>query len=285
MAVRVLEEEADAGQRARAQLLVDLGRVRDREDPRHQRRHVDLLAGDQVDEALEIAALGPADVAGRVVDALQLVPVVVPAGAVGPGEPDVEFLVVVRVPGQVELGLADVDDPGPVAGQPGRRLDRSVGRAAGGEQDVVGAETVAHPEQSPFERRDPCLVGRANRRSRRPSPPSGSGRRRCRYRTPGHRPRPTAARRADRPGRARSRRRCRRAGPPTAGRRASRSRRPSRRRPAPAVLRPEPVRTGSIGIQLYSACKANSLPAAATSWPTLNSSAPRPTSTTTPHSE
>jgi len=39
------------------------------------------------------------------------------------------------------------------------------------------------------------------------------------------------------------------------------------------------------GIQLYSACRAYSLPAAATSWPARNSSAPRPTSTTTPHSE
>ena len=39
------------------------------------------------------------------------------------------------------------------------------------------------------------------------------------------------------------------------------------------------------GIQLYSACSAYSFPAAATSWPTLNSSAPCPTSVTTPHSE
>ncbi len=39
------------------------------------------------------------------------------------------------------------------------------------------------------------------------------------------------------------------------------------------------------GIQLYSACRAYSLPAAATSWPTRNSSAPCPTSMTTPHSE
>ena len=39
------------------------------------------------------------------------------------------------------------------------------------------------------------------------------------------------------------------------------------------------------GTQLYSACSAYSLPAAATSWPTLNSSAPRPTSVTTPHNE
>ena len=40
-----------------------------------------------------------------------------------------------------------------------------------------------------------------------------------------------------------------------------------------------------VGTQFTSACSANSLPAAATSWPTANSSAPAPTSTTTPHSE
>ena len=39
------------------------------------------------------------------------------------------------------------------------------------------------------------------------------------------------------------------------------------------------------GTQLYSACSAYSLPAAATRSPTRNSSAPGPTSTTTPHSE
>ena len=39
------------------------------------------------------------------------------------------------------------------------------------------------------------------------------------------------------------------------------------------------------GTKLYSACSACSLPAHATSWPTLNSSAPFPTSVTTPHSE
>ncbi len=39
------------------------------------------------------------------------------------------------------------------------------------------------------------------------------------------------------------------------------------------------------GTQLTSAWRANSLPAAATRSPTANSSAPAPTSTTTPHSE
>jgi hypothetical protein len=39
------------------------------------------------------------------------------------------------------------------------------------------------------------------------------------------------------------------------------------------------------GTQLYSACSAYSLPAAATSWPAWNSVTPAPTSVTTPHSE
>jgi hypothetical protein len=49
-----------------------------------------------------------------------------------------------------------------------------------------------------------------------------------------------------------------------------------------------PLGTGThrlTGTQLSSACSANSLPAAATTWPTENCSAPAPTSTTTPHSE
>ena len=49
-----------------------------------------------------------------------------------------------------------------------------------------------------------------------------------------------------------------------------------------------PVGTGThrfTGTQLISACRAYSLPAAATRSPTANSSAPAPTSTTSPHSE
>ena len=40
-----------------------------------------------------------------------------------------------------------------------------------------------------------------------------------------------------------------------------------------------------VGTQFTSACRANSLPAAATRSPTANSSAPAPTSTTTPDNE
>ena len=97
-ACRVLEQDAYGLQRARGQVGVDSARILQREDARDERFDLDLLARDEVEEAFQVAALGPADVAGRVVDALKLVPFVIPAGPVGPGEPDVEFLVVVRVP-------------------------------------------------------------------------------------------------------------------------------------------------------------------------------------------
>ena len=108
---RVLEQDADRLELAGLQVLVDLGRLRHREDAVDERRDLELVPGDQVEEGLQVPLLGPADVPGRVVDAVELVAGVVPAGPVGPGEPDVEFLLVVGVPGQVELHLADVDDP------------------------------------------------------------------------------------------------------------------------------------------------------------------------------
>jgi len=80
----VLEQDPHRGQRARRQILVDGAGLLDREDAGHERRDLDLLAGDEVQEALKVAPLGPADVAGRVVDALKLIAVVVPPGPVGP---------------------------------------------------------------------------------------------------------------------------------------------------------------------------------------------------------
>src|SRR6185503_14309705 len=115
---RVGQQEPDAGERPGGEPVVDGPRLLDRVDARHERRDVDGTLGQQIEEAGKIAALRPAHVAGRVVDALELVAVVVASRPVGTREPDLELLVVVRVPGQVELGLADVDDPGSIAGQP-----------------------------------------------------------------------------------------------------------------------------------------------------------------------
>src|SRR5207247_6428524 len=92
---RVLEQDADRLQRAGGQVGVDRAGVVHRERAGYERRDLEILAREQVQEALQVTALGPADIAGRVVDALELVPVVIPARSVGPGEPDVELLVVV----------------------------------------------------------------------------------------------------------------------------------------------------------------------------------------------
>ena len=79
----------------------------------------------------------------RVVDPVLLVGRVVAPRAVRAREAHLELLGVVLGPGQVQAALADVDDPGPVPSQLGGELDRLVGVAAGGEEDVVGAGAVS----------------------------------------------------------------------------------------------------------------------------------------------
>ena len=123
----VLEEDADCFQRASGQVGVDGARVVHREDPGDQRLDLDVLTGDEIEKAFEVAAFGPPDIARGVVDAVDLVPGIVPSRPVGPGEPDVELLVVVGVPRQVQAGLADVHDAGPVPGQAGGGFGWPVG--------------------------------------------------------------------------------------------------------------------------------------------------------------
>ena len=144
---RVGQQVADPGDPAGAQPLVDLRRLGDRVVARDERCDVEGAVGQQREEAGDVALLGPAHVAQRVVDAVELVAVVVAARAVGAREPDVELLLVVGVPGQVEARLADVDDAGPVASQPRGELDGLVARPARGQEDVVGAPRRPGPQQ------------------------------------------------------------------------------------------------------------------------------------------
>ena len=122
--------------------LVDLGRLFDREHRRHERVEVQAAAGDQIEEAREVAPLRPAHVADWVVDAVELVPVVVATGPVRTREADVELLLVVGVPREIEPALPDVDDSGTVARESRRDVDRFVGRPAGGEEHVVDPGAV-----------------------------------------------------------------------------------------------------------------------------------------------
>ena len=103
---------------------------------------VEEVTREQIDEAREIAPFRPADIARRIVDALELVAVVVSPGSVRAREADVELLVVVGVPREIEAALPDVHDPGAVASDARRELDRRVRATAGGDEDVVGTEAV-----------------------------------------------------------------------------------------------------------------------------------------------
>ena len=156
----VLEQHAHRVHRARGHAGVDGGRLVQREPAGDEGFHLDLLARDEVEEALQVAPLRPPHVTRRVVDAVELVAVVVAPGAVGPGEPDVEFLVVVGVPRQVQARLADVDDVRPVPGQPGGGLDRPVGRPARGQEQVVGAAAARYLAQRLLDRVDALVGGR-----------------------------------------------------------------------------------------------------------------------------
>ena len=117
-------------ERARAQPVIDIRCFVDRMDAGDQGSNVYRTIHQEVQEAAKIAALGPANVAGRVVDALELVTDVVATRPIGPREADVQLLVVVGVPGQVEARLSDVHHAGTVPRQPGGHLDRSVRVAA-----------------------------------------------------------------------------------------------------------------------------------------------------------
>ena len=70
----------------------------DVEGVRHQVRDGEPARGEQVEHRLEVAPLGPAHLPGRVVDAPRLVGRVVPAGAVGAGEPQGQLALVERGP-------------------------------------------------------------------------------------------------------------------------------------------------------------------------------------------
>ena len=173
---RVAEQQADAALLAALDPLVGADRVVERQHRRDERVEVQPALGHQVQEAGHVAPLGPADIPDRVVDAALLVGRVVASGAVGAREADVQLLGVVLGPGQVEAALADVDDPRPVAGQLGGELDRLVGVAAGGEEDVVGPGAVGEGGRaSPAPGRD--WPGRAGgRRPRRSARPAGTAR-------------------------------------------------------------------------------------------------------------
>jgi hypothetical protein len=156
---RVLEEESDALELSGTKARVDVGRLLDREGLRREEVEGQGAAGGEVEEARQVPALGPAHVPRRVVDAFQLVAVVVAAGAVGAREADVQLLLVVGVPRQRHLDLADVHHAAPVTRQPGGDLDGSARRPAGRHEDVVRPEAAAQVGERVLHAGQPLGIG------------------------------------------------------------------------------------------------------------------------------
>ena len=126
--------------RVAGEQLVGLLGALEREAVGDEGIRVDLAGGHQLEERLDVAALGPAHVAGRVVVAVELVGGVVAAWSVGARQPQVELAIVVGSAREVELDVADDHDRRPIGGQRGGEADRVVGpRGRGADEHGVGA--------------------------------------------------------------------------------------------------------------------------------------------------
>ena len=136
------------------QELVRASRLLDPEPVGHEREGIDLALGDELQEALEVARLGPADVGDRVVEALLLEGGVVASRTVRAGDGQLELLLVGDLARQAERHETDGGDTTALAAHAGRRDHRGVGRRGGGHDDAIHADAVG-----PGERRRHLLVG------------------------------------------------------------------------------------------------------------------------------
>src|SRR5262245_37004301 len=109
----------------------------------HQLRRLHGSSGDQIEKGLHVALLGPAHIAERVIDAILFIRTVVTTWAVRPRETDLQLLLVVGVARHVHADHADGDYHGPVAGEARRELNRVARARGGGDEDRIGAATLA----------------------------------------------------------------------------------------------------------------------------------------------
>ncbi len=154
---------------ARLERLVRRLRLVDRERLLPEAVERDAALGEQAQVLLHVPVLRPADVADRVVLALELVDVVVAAGAVRGRDQEVELLLVHVGALEVEADVADEDDAALLAARLHRLADDLVALGRGGDQDGVGAEAVGQLVDAAREvlaRADPVRHARARAPSR-----------------------------------------------------------------------------------------------------------------------
>ena len=166
----------------RGEAAVGLGSFLDREAVRRQLARRDAAGGDELEERLHVALLGPADVAGRQVASALLVVAVVAAGAVRARHAELELLLVHRARGRRRSGS-----------RRRRRSGRGRARAAraspsgSGEADEAQSRTASRPSPPVAARTAVCRVevvaleGAARRRAGELDGRRGRGRSRRRW--------------------------------------------------------------------------------------------------------
>ena len=121
---------------------VCLGRVGQVELVGHQVGEVDLAGGQEIEHRLQVAALGPADLSGRIVDTPVLVGPLVAAGAVASGHLEGQLVLVERAAVELQADVADDHDRRPVPDDLGGPGDRAGRLRGGGDQHRIDATAL-----------------------------------------------------------------------------------------------------------------------------------------------
>src|SRR5688500_2867781 len=104
---------------------------------------MDAPLGHELQAGLEIALLGPADVADGIVLSAPLVRRLVAARPVGAGVTNLDLLAVKNLPLQIDLRVADDDEAAAIAQRFGGLLDRRIARRGSTQNDGVHAIAFA----------------------------------------------------------------------------------------------------------------------------------------------
>jgi hypothetical protein len=136
----VFQHDADVSGAARFdEFAVHVHGLRERHLRGRQRGDVERARAHEMQAGVEVALLGPAHVADRIIGAAPLVARVIAARAVTARVANVDLLLVRMIPVEVHLRLADYDDASAIAQRRERLLGGCIARRGGREDDGVHA--------------------------------------------------------------------------------------------------------------------------------------------------
>src|SRR5207302_10987761 len=117
-------------------------RALDRETVRDQCTDISFPIGEELYERFQVASLGPAHVADRIVAPFLLVCCVITARTVGTRNAEVKFLLVVRLSLDVHSDRSYSNDDGAVTRYGTRQIDRVAAGRFSGDQNTVNASAT-----------------------------------------------------------------------------------------------------------------------------------------------